>query len=82
MPALIIACSAPAPESEVATPTSDARALLSRSIGFHDPGGVWSHRSVSLSWNGTGSESEERVALDITMEPDGTTFSMAGRYRG
>ncbi|MDH3732499.1 MAG: DUF6503 family protein, partial [Gemmatimonadota bacterium] len=48
----------------------------------HEPGGVGSHRSVSLSWNGTGSESEERVALDITMEPDGTTFSMAGRYRG
>jgi len=31
---------------------------------------------------GTGAEGEERVALDMSLDPDGSTFSMSGRYRG
>ena len=62
--------------------TSAARDLLARSIRFHDPEGLWSTRTVRLSWNGTGSDGGERVALDLTLHPDGRTFSMSGRYRG
>jgi hypothetical protein len=61
---------------------SAARALLARSIHFHDPEGFWSTRSIRLSWNGTGSEGGERVALDLSLEPDGDTFAMSGRYTG
>lgn len=63
-------------------PSNEAEQLLARSIEFHDPSGIWADRTVSLAWNGTGSEGEERVALDLSIEPDGSTFSMSGRYRG
>ncbi|MFV1988700.1 MAG: DUF6503 family protein [Gemmatimonadota bacterium] len=62
--------------------TSAARELLARSIRFHDPEGLWATRTVRLAWNGTGADGEERVALDLTLQPDGRTFSMSGRYRG
>ena len=65
-----------------AVPPSPAEALLARSIAFHDREGVWGVGTVSLSWNGTGAEGEERVSLDMTLYPDGSTFSMSGRYRG
>jgi len=71
------ACAQPPTRTETA-----AEALLARSIAFHDPSGVWGRDPIELTWVGTGSEGEERVALDISLDPDGTTFSMTGRYRG
>ena len=68
----------------MATPRIDtaADALLARSVAFHDPTAVWGHRGVALTWVGSGSEGQERVALDISLDPDGRTFSMTGRYAG
>lgn len=63
-------------------PLTGGEALLERSIAFHDPDGVWSEKTISLSWNGTDGDGGERVALDMTIEPDGSTFAMTGRYRG
>lgn len=59
-----------------------AEALLGRTVAFHDPTGVWGRRAVTLTWMGTDSSGQERVALDISLEPDGSTFSMSGRYAG
>lgn len=61
---------------------SAAEALLARSIEFHDPQGRWGSRSVHLTWSGTGSEGEERVELEVSIFPDGSTFEMSGWYRG
>jgi hypothetical protein len=80
-----LAACAPEEPAEIAAeaaPTAAAQALLARSIEVHDPAGMWTSATVSLAWNGTGSEGEERVALDLTLYPDGSTFAMSGRYRG
>ena len=42
---------------------SDAEALLSRSIEFHDPDGRWGRDAVRLAWKGTGPGGEERNAF-------------------
>jgi hypothetical protein len=71
------------PEVEAeAAPRTPAEELLERSIQFHDPAGLWTSGTVSLAWNGTGSEGEERVALDLMFYPDESAFAMSGRYRG
>ena len=59
-----------------------AETLLGRSVAFHDPTGVWGRRGVAVTWMGTDSAGQERVALDISLDPDGSTFSMSGRYAG
>lgn len=89
---LCVAC-APAGDPDAATdaapdataeaaPLSPAEALIARSIAFHDRDGVWGRGTLSLAWNGTDPGGEERVSLDMTLYPDGSTFSMTGRYRG
>lgn len=82
--AAVAACSSPGDDAPPANDVeaTPAQELLTRSIAFHDPDGVWSTRPVSLSWDGTGADGGERVAMDITMHPDGSTFAMSGRYRG
>ena len=84
VPLFLAACAPPGEESEAAPaePPTAAEALLERSIEFHDPQGVWSSRPVRLVWTGTGSEGEPRVAMDMTILPDGSSFAMEGTYRG
>ncbi len=65
-----------------AAPRSPAEELLARSIAFHDPERHWGRETAQLSWNGTGSEGEERSVFDISLFPDGGRFEMSGRYRG
>ncbi len=68
-------------ESAVVAQTA-AEELLARAIAYHDPNGLWATRILELEWYGTGADGSERVAVDITLHPDGQTFQLSGRYQG
>lgn len=76
----VAACGQGAPAADP-TPSASER-LLARAIAFHDPGAVWGAREVRLAWAGTGSDGGERVAVDVVLSPDGSAFSLRGRYAG
>ncbi len=61
---------------------SAAKALLSRAIAYHDPNAVWASSTIRIDWIGTGNDGSERVAVQFTLHPDGSTFELSGRYRG
>lgn len=65
-----------------ADPETRADQLVSRSIAFHDPRGVWGNREVSLSWVGTNPDGEERLSLEMSFGRDAAHFAMQGTYRG
>ena len=59
-----------------------AEELLTRAIAFHDPSGRWASHIFQLEWYGTGADGSERVAVDLTLHPDGQRFKLSGRYQG
>lgn len=71
-----------APATRVETPATPAGRLLARSIAFHDPEGSWGSRSLAIDWVGTDDGGEERVAVQLRLHPDGSTFELSGRYGG
>ncbi len=86
-----LACAAPetepSPEVEVAAsvaaaPETPAGALVMRSIGFHDPEGIWGTRPIAVDWMGTSSAGEERVAVHFSLGRNQADFSLSGRYAG
>ena len=82
--ALLIACGEPPDAAEIpdAAEASPARALVERSVTFHDPDGAWGRVPISMSWTGTDGAGAERVAVELRFGADERAFSLVGRYRG
>ncbi|MCY3699045.1 MAG: DUF6503 family protein [Gemmatimonadetes bacterium] len=84
---LAAGCGPPPADEEDSAAVADAdltpaQELVARSVVFHDPGGIWGSRSISMSWVGTDGDGGERVAVDLEFGADERDFALAGRYRG
>ena len=71
-----------APAGEGSFADTPAAQLVERSIGFHDPEGIWGSRAVDMVWFGTSADGSERVSVELHFGSDQDDFALSGRYAG
>ena len=67
---------------DTAIELSPAEQLVERSIAFHDPDSIWVRKRLHIAWYGTSGDGEERVNVQLVLDPGQSKFGLSGRYRG